>query len=550
MLRKHQSEFEQITDRIISGEDLPVTYLHATPGAGKSCIPIQACNLIKAGLADRIAWMVPRLTLGYQAESNFIDPFFRKMFNHNYNIRTSTNEYNPCRGTQGFVTTYQAIGVDNKLTVLREFNEHRYIIVLDEWHHCELDGVWHVALKHIVDKAKFKIFMTGTLSRGDDKRIAWTPYKRTGKNTYEPDFNGEQNLIRYTRSDALREKAILPLKFFLHDGEIEYENKKGQIIKGKLSEQNFKTGDAIYTALSTKFAEDLLRIGLNHWIEHRKDHPSSKLMVVCADIKHTKQIKKLLDIMGFTSQIATSDDAKAIQVIKEFKHGSLKILVSVAMTYEGFDCKPLTHIIFLTHIRSIPWIEQVIARAVRIDPESGPYETQQGFIFAPDDPLFRSVVDVIKSEQTQAAKSTEKSEVKSENKGNGEKRYDIIPLNGSISGAREISLGEIPTGYTPPLTISEKESELRTRIDKHVCKFAFDNRHKPQKVNTEIKTHFRKARNLMELLELEECLKYVQEFYPLNGTRNNITGISQVRTKRRRVPTKAVPWPQSINQRR
>jgi len=270
-------------------------------------------------------------------------------------------------------------------------------------------------------------------------------------------------------------------------------------------------------------------------------------MVVCADIKHTKKINKLIDAMGLRSKIATSDDPKAIEVIKEFKQGSLDILTSVAMTYEGFDCKPLTHVIFLTHIRSVPWIEQVIARAVRIDPEAGPYETQQGFIFAPDDTLFRRVVKIIKAEQLLAAKQKREKEITeaSENKGFGESRKPgITPLNGKLLGSREIYLGDIPTGYTQQviLTISEQEDAIRAKIEKHVNKFAFDNRYKPQKINTEIKTHFRKARNLMELSELQECMEYVKKYYPAGGYKNNIAGVSQARTRRRRVPTRAVPW--------
>lgn len=548
MLRKHQSQFENILDRILSGKQIKDIYIHATPGAGKSTIPIQATRLIKAGLADRIAWIVPRLTLGYQAEGNFLDPFFRKIFDSKCCIRSSTNDHNPCRGTQGFVTTYQALGVDTRRTVEEDFSLHDYILVLDEFHHCELAGVWHKALEPLIEKAAYRIFMTGTLSRGDEKCIAWTPYRNIGNKALEPCFDDSHNLIRYTRSDALSEKAILPLKFYLHDGHIEYEDKKGKIINGKLSKQFANTGDAIYTAIETGFAEDLLKIGLSHWQEYKQKHPRTKCMVVCADIEHTKKINKKITEFGFTAKVATSDDAKALDVIKEFKYGNLNILVSVAMTYEGFDCKPLTHIIFLTHIRSIPWIEQVIARAVRIDPEAGPYSSQQGFVFAPDDPLFRGVVDVIKHEQIQAAKQTEKA--LSENPGNGSeggeggKKPHVTPLNGSISGSREIYLGGIPTGYQEsiPLTVSEQESDLRTRIEKHVNKFCFDNRYKPQKINTEIKTTFRKARDLMELSELQSCFKYVKDMYSLSGGRVEIQGVSRVRGKRRRVPTKAVPW--------
>ena len=543
-LREHQTEFEQKVDRILAGEDIREIYLHATPGAGKSTIPIQACKLIKAGLADRIAWVVPRLTLGYQAESNFIDPFFREMFGHSYQIRASTNEVNPCRGTIGFVTTYQAIGIDNRLTVLRELDERKYILVLDEFHHCELNGTWHKALKDIVNKAVFKIFMTGTLARGDDKRIAYVPYQELPRKNFEPCFRGRE-LIRYSRSAAMQERAILPLKFFLHDGTIEYENEEGEIIKGDLSKQYKNTGDAIYTALETKFAEDLLLRGLQHWQDYRKNHPRSKLMVVCADIAHTKKVQKLLEKYGFFAKIATSDDSKAVDVIKEFKHRSLNLLVSVAMVYEGFDCKPLTHVIFLTHIRSIPWIEQVIARAARID--AGPYHSQAGFIFAPDDPLFRSVVEQIKKEQYLAAKGNDEVQTDTEItdliKGEGGQKVPRVKaLNGTLHGSREFNLGEIPTGYIPSLTVSEQEQILRNKIEKHVNKFAYDNRYKPQKINTEIKTRFRKARNLMELSELDACLKYVQEMYPLNGKINGYTGVSQARTRRRRVPTKAVPW--------
>ena len=43
----------------------------------------------------------------------------------------------------------------------------------------------------------------------------------------------------------------------------------------------------------------------------------------------------------------------------------------------------------LTHIRSRPWLEQMVARATRVDPHAGPYETQRALVFHPDDPLFQ-----------------------------------------------------------------------------------------------------------------------------------------------------------------
>ena len=92
MLRKHQREFSLTIDRIIGGSAVRNIFLHVTPGGGKSIIPIMAGRLIKAGLADRLMWIAPRLSLTDQAEREFVNPYFRDMFNHTLKIRQSTNE--------------------------------------------------------------------------------------------------------------------------------------------------------------------------------------------------------------------------------------------------------------------------------------------------------------------------------------------------------------------------------------------------------------------------------------------------------------------------
>lgn len=137
MKRKHQSDMENIIQEIIDGAPVRDILVRVTPGGGKSSLPIIAGRLITAGLADAICWICPRMSLQDQAERNFLDPFFRTMFDHSLLIRSSTNEHNPCRDTRGFVTTYQAIGVDEKGTVLQEIFSKRYILVLDEYHHAE-----------------------------------------------------------------------------------------------------------------------------------------------------------------------------------------------------------------------------------------------------------------------------------------------------------------------------------------------------------------------------------------------------------------------------
>lgn len=58
------------------------------------------------------------------------------------------------------------------------------------------------------------------------------------------------------------------------------------------------------------------------------------------------------------------------------------------MAYEGLDAPEVAVVATLTHIRSRPWLEQMAARATRVDPAAGPYGEQRALVFHPDDPLF------------------------------------------------------------------------------------------------------------------------------------------------------------------
>ncbi len=523
---------------------IKIIICEVTPGGGKSALPIIAGKLITAGLVDALCWICPRKTLQNQGEQNFQDPLFKKLLRHNLTVRSSTNDINPCRGLNGFITTYQAIGVDHNQTILNDFSSKRYILILDEFHHAEEGGPWHEALQPLVDRAKYIILMTGTMERGNGTRIAFT-----GTETIR---------IKYTRKDALAEKAIIPLHFSFSDGNVKWIDYDGQEIKYD-SIANMPKKDvakAIYTAITTKYAEELLAKGLSHWIDHKKRCPSSKLLIVTANVALAKKAISFLEKYRFRTEIATSHESVAAQIaIRRFKAGYTDILVGVAMFYEGFDCKQVSHIISLTHIRSKPWLEQMFARAVRIDPDAGPYETQYGYIFAPDDPLFRKVVAKIQSEQApfikkQMPKNNQSLMFDGDSDSGlqepGGNIYNIIPVGSALTNGREITLGQqfTQSDDCAPETPSEIEADLRDQIESHVRQFSFVNRYNPKRLNAEIKKYFNKARNSMTLSELEAVLAYVKRVYPLNGSGSLSLPRNQAKPRGGgvRVPTKAVPW--------
>ena len=149
-----------------------------TPGGGKSLLPILALKRLKdAGLVDKLCWVVPRSSLQAQGAEDFIDPSFRTALGHGLRINEATNAADPSRGTDGYATTYQAISQDSAGINATEFQRARYLLVLDEVHHVKDGGTTHRALIPLHDGAAFVIYMTGTMARHDQKKIAFLNYK-------------------------------------------------------------------------------------------------------------------------------------------------------------------------------------------------------------------------------------------------------------------------------------------------------------------------------------------------------------------------------------
>lgn len=576
-LRKHQSEFENIIDEIISGKDIRDINIIATPGAGKSSLPIQAARLIYEGLADAILWVVPRSSLQDQGERGFIDPFFRKMFQHEFIIRSSTNEVNPRRGTNGFATTYQAIAIDDKQTVLNEVSTCRYIIILDEFQFLEVDSPWHKSIDPIIKKCKYVVKMTGTLGRGDKKPIAYINYSKN-KPVFPEGYN--TRLITYTRTDALKEQAILPIEFHLHDGDFKWKTAEGKHKKVSSFNKAFSSkmqSESLYTALHSEFAKEMINDCVKHWYKTRRFNPRAKLLVITADIESAKLVSDHLKQINVNSKIATSHkNVDAIENIKAFKGPYLDCLVTIAMAYVGLDVPSVTHECVLTNIRAKEWIEQMVARGVRIDKSAGPYENQMCYVFAPADKMFRKVVDMIEKEQLSSIdeqvedglqsfcrKCIHQSEItgdcmnyrKPENieqvyfEGDDCEYFEqkppqeirkITPISSEITARERFKMGYYgnKSDYIPESmpeivqkTIKEQEIELKQEINKHVRVFCWENRYENQKINSELKQRFGKARNLMMLSELKNLHKYLKNNYRIDAP---------IRTKRKRVSSKIV----------
>src|SRR5829696_2634774 len=180
----------------------------------------------------------------------------------------------------------------------------------------------------------------------------------------------------------------------------------------------------LFTALRTGFALELLQEAFKTTRELRAQRRAErglapgqsarglgKLLVVAPD---QKSARLYLDwLRGWMSparaehevQLATSGERHAHESLAAFRlTAEPSVLVTVAMAYEGLDAPEVAVVAALTHIRSRPWLEQMIARATRVDPNAGTYETQRALVFHPDDPLFAKFRQRIETEQGTSAR--------------------------------------------------------------------------------------------------------------------------------------------------
>jgi len=448
-LRSHQAEILAIVRAMVAGEASGVRDLLAavTPGGGKSLLPVIAgAELIAAGIVERICWVVPRDSLRLQAEEAFADPAWRATLGHSISVRAAENAPDLCRGLAGYITTYQGVAAAPDLH-LAEFRRHRYLLVVDEAHHLPATAApvageaaappddaagWSAAIEPLLASATIRLLLSGTLERADGRKILGLPYRPAVGGREEIDLTAPGLVVvGYSRARALSERAVLPVSFGALDGEASWlgpEGEDGQ--RPRLGPHRLQalgvseaTRPALFTALRTGFADDLLRRAFMATRELRTQRrlrlgvpPGEgapglgKLLVVAPEQEQARRYVEVLRQWVSPRQageiaLAVSDERGSHETLAAFRmRAQPSVMVTVAMAYEGLDVPEVSIVAALTHIRSRPWLEQMVARATRVDPNAGPYEDQTALVFHPDDPLFARFRQRMERQQGSGAK--------------------------------------------------------------------------------------------------------------------------------------------------
>ncbi len=381
LLRSHQQHLAKIVTAIATGQTDARDILAAvTPGGGKSLLPVlAAAQVAKAGVIERICWVVPRDSLRLQAEEAFADPAWRAALGHALRVRAADNTPDPGRGLAGYITTYQAIAAAPDLH-LAEFRRYRTLLVLDEVHHLpaladtepeaamqvtagkEPDeaSAWSRAMLPLLECAVVQLLVSGTLEHADGKAILWLPYRRgTKARTREVELDAPGwAVIGYSRRQALTERAVLPVTFGALDGEATWRDEEGNEagphrLVGACPDET--TCPALFTALRAGFAEALLRqafISIRELRARRRQKRGleigasargmGKLLVVAPDQEAARHYLEVIrrwlpaSQAGTVAQLATSDLPRGHESLAAFRsRPEPSILVTVARWQRG-----------------------------------------------------------------------------------------------------------------------------------------------------------------------------------------------------------------------
>jgi superfamily II DNA or RNA helicase len=423
MLLSHQSQFQDHCRLAKASTALSQIFAYVVPGGGKSVLPVIAAHELIPIRGDGLAWITPRSNLRTQAEATFQYKWLRSLLGHSLEIRAATNEHDPMRDKNGYVTTYDAIIAATTYATnphVQMFTRKRMILVLDEGFHIPVGGDTHKALEPLIERATLVIWMGGCVTRNDNERLAlfdYLPPDARGRRLVDLSDNQFRRVCRYTIADATRDHQLIQIKFELRDCEAAWETEDestGVIENGRIKTfdgaSKRDTARGLMTALNTEFAERLLVEAAEYWLQRRRHNSRSKFIVVAALISAAETALRILRGMGISSNdvdIATTKDEKGAEIaIDRFcdrpripPRPPLVGLSTVGMCYEGMDCPPADVLCCLTHIRSNEWIEQMLHRVSRFDRDGLPWEQQFATIFAPKDRFFLDILETIRTAQ-------------------------------------------------------------------------------------------------------------------------------------------------------
>ena len=422
--------------------------VHAGPGAGKTFGALLGFKAMqKEGLLKNFVIFCHRSTIADQWHKSSEILGLKVQ-----NLEAYPEKKGLHKESDGWILTYQSASkrfqepTDN----LKVFSYERLLAIADEAHHLgvnpdeEEGAVWGKTFLKLTEESSLRLGLTGTPFRAD--KLAFCSARKI-------QIHEKGELIEQIKPDLCVEPRELisagdvrPLQFHFQDGWVEhrYEGQPDQEISPLSNEQreswrarNLRR--AIHLTDSSCIAMQLLLKARKKLIAIRSEHNNAAGLVIAKDIKHAKEISKVLIELGDSAELVHSQDKRASKKLSKFKEGNSNWLVSIDMCSEGFDAPRIRVVAYLTTVATRSRFLQGITRAVRMPVSRASLEPIPRFpshIFAPADPLLMEYArnwSIAKPYLIKANQSTTQIE-----NGFALSKGPILPLEAVSDGAGEV----------------------------------------------------------------------------------------------------------------
>jgi len=285
-------------------------------------------------------------------------------------------------GSRGTTLTYQAmLSVSDHFWAL--FSHHRVFAIFDEIHHCaghttETANAWgERIICEIQGRAAYTLALTGTPWRSDRVPIVLSRYCAEQRQIHcDFQYGLQQSII--DRVCRIPNLVII-------------DNDNITVNEGYTSKQ-FNSIEALLSQSCCSYQQLLDNEALIAYVLRQADKKLNTLrktvrnaggLIVAASVTHAHQIARLLKkILNERAVIATYYEDDAAHIIKDFKVGMQKWIISVGMISEGTNIPRLRVCCHLTRVKTELYFRQVLGRILRSSGEEG----ESAYLYMPAEP--------------------------------------------------------------------------------------------------------------------------------------------------------------------
>jgi superfamily II DNA or RNA helicase len=298
---------------------------------------------------------------------------------------------------QGVVVTDAA--VYHETALYRRLSAEKTLVILDECHHggiAEDDQQgWGYALDSAFRNAYFKLSLSGTPFRSDNKKMPFISYDDSGVSI--PDYY-------YSYGDALADRVVRELYFPRFEGDMSWLDDDEYYQHSFNDELNKRQeSNRLKTALDKgSFVEDMIRKQHADLMMLREgEHPNAAGLIICVDQDRAEKdiARKVKKITGYDPVVVLSKYDDAHEKLKNFRESSDPWLVAVRMVTEGVDIPRLRTGIYASNVVSELSVIQFFGRFVRKLKKEDGVDDWWASVALPADRRFIEIVQKIKQQR-------------------------------------------------------------------------------------------------------------------------------------------------------